>query len=435
MKIALRFALAYIAIAGVYIIVSDWLVLALSHDTEALTRWQHAKGLTFVALSGLMMFGAIYYYVRSQDRAKRQLEEARQSFEQLFLRSPIPAVVYDTKTLRFLAVNNATAAEYGYAIEEFSQLKATDLCRPEDIEKLVSHISRISGAYGGIWTQQRKDGSTFETEIVSHPTIFRGAPARLVTARNISTFQRIEKVLAEAQAVRGEAAEAKSRFLSTISHEMRTPLNGITGCLELMEAEMDTERRRDLVETALKSADQLGTLQERLIQAATVSSKPVRPKPTNIELEPFLQRIVTSFEPLAARKGIKFKLKLNDYLPNRLPLHTGWVEDTLQILIENSVKFSDGGTVEISAKEDAAGSLQIAISDEGIGITEAEQPKIFDSFYQTDQSTSRKHGGLGLGLFVARQLCELMDASLAVHSSPETGSTFVITFSPDGARE
>lgn len=431
MKIALRFALIYIAVASTYILLSDWLILSLTRDPEALTRWQHLKGLAFIGTSGLLIFTFVYYYVRSRDRAQRQLEDASNSFQQLFQRSPNPTVVYDTQTLRFLAVNEATVTEYGYALDEFPKLTVTDLCRPEDLEKALTHIARVSRPYTGHWEHRRKDGSIFEVELVSHPMVFEGKPARLVTVRNITTRKLIEKVLTEAQLARNEGSEMKSRFLSTISHEMRTPLNGISGCLELLESETDPARRNDLSDTAQKSASELLTLIERLIQAAEINNTPARTEIREIELEPFLERITKNFATSAERKNIKLIITVGESLPKSAHLHAEWLEQTLQILIENSIKFSSGGTVQLSVEENAQEGLQFALSDEGIGIAEAEQLKIFDSFYQADQSFSRKYGGLGLGLFVARQLCELMDATLAVHSSPESGSTFVISLPPE----
>lgn len=426
MKIAIRFALVYILVAGVYILLSDWLALQFTSDPQILTQWQHAKGLAFVGISGLLIFASIYYYVRNRDRMQRQLEEASHSFEQLFQRSPIPSVVYDTKTLQFLAVNQATATEYGYSLEEFPKMKVTDLVLDRDIPEVASHIARVSKPYTGHWEHRRKDGSTFEVEIISHPMVFAGTPARLVTARNITTRKLIERVLAEAHISRLEAAEIKSRFLSNISHEMRTPLNGITGCLDFLALENNPERRGEFVETAQQSAAELLALIERLIQASSLANNPARPEPVEVELQPFLRRITDNFVPAAARKNIQLSLAIGASTPAKARVHAIWLEETLQVLLENSIKFSHDGKIEFSTRQTDKG-LQLAISDEGIGIAESDQPKIFDSFYQADQSFTRKYGGLGLGLFVARQICDLMGAELAVRSSPESGSTFVVT--------
>ncbi len=426
MKIALRFALVYILVAGAYIILSDWIVLRGANDASALTRLQHIKGLTFVGMSGLLIFAFIYHYVRSRDRVQNELEEARSSFEQLFQRIPVPTVVYDTRTLRFLAVNQATATEYGYALEDFPRMKVTDMVPERDVPEATRHIARVARSYTGHWEHRRRDGSTFEVEIISHPMLFAGEPARLVTARNITTRKLIEKVLAEAHASRLEAAEIKSRFLSTISHEMRTPLNAITGCLDFLAAETEPQQRREFVETAHQSAADLLRLIERMIQASSLADSPAPLQPQEIEVRAFLRRIVDNFAPVAVRKNIQLTLDIASSLPDKARVHASWLEETLQILLENSVKFSHGGRVAISARP-AADGLQLAISDEGIGIAETEQLKIFDPFYQADQSSSRKYGGLGLGLFVARQLCDLMGAQLAVRSTPEVGSTFVVS--------
>lgn len=431
MKPALRIALSYALLSGLYIVLSDWLAWQVARrDSEILTQWQSIKGLAFVVASGAIIFLLVLHYVRSRDRIQWQLEEARRSFEMLFQRNPIPVVVYDTAELGILAVNQAAVDEYGYTEEEFLRLKLPTLCPAEDLERVLSHVARIKPhPYAGHWRQIRKDGSEFYVEIASHPILFSGCEARLVAAVNISTRKLAEQSLAEAFTVRAEAEAAKTKFLSTISHEMRTPLNAVTGFLDLLAGESDTLRRREYAVIAQRSAGQLLAMIEQMIAAAALTSQPSDRVLTEVEVDPFLRRITDGYFKAAMRKNIKLNLSA-DALPRKAVVDAVRLEETLQILLGNAIKFSNGGTVNVSAslEAEAAGAvLRVSVADEGIGIPAAEQSKVFDSFFQVDQNLTRRYGGAGIGLFVARQLCELMGAALEVKSVDGAGSTFMVS--------
>jgi len=432
MKPAIRIALIYALLSGLYIVLSDYLAHQIArNDPNMITQWQSLKGLAFVAASAVILFFLVLHYARGRDRAERWLEEARDSFEQLFQRNPIPVVVYETEGLKFLAVNQATVEEYGYAQTDFLRMKLSEICLKEELEKVMAHVSRVkTRPYTGQWKQVRKDGSVFEVEMVSHPMTFGGRPARLVAAVNISSRKLTERALAEAFAAKEEAGEAKTRFLSTVSHEMRTPLNAITGCLDLLLKERDERRRAEFVAIAQRSADDLLALIERVIDSAMLSSRTVRRETKEIEMEPFFRRLADGFFHSAMRKSIKLDLAMEPELPRRALLDACRLEEVLQILVGNAIKFSNDGTVKLSVRLRFEGPrvlLEAAVSDEGIGIPAAQQARVFDSFFQVDQDLTRKYGGAGMGLFVAKQLCDLMGAALQVESVAGSGSTFFIT--------
>lgn len=442
MKPAIRIALYYALISGLYIVLSDMAVALLAErNPEAIIGWQNLKGIAFVFLSALVIFFFVLHYVRSRDRTQAQLEEARHSFEQLFQRNPIPVVVYDHDNLSILAANEATAQEYGYTTAELQRMKLTELCLPEEIEKAAAHVARVkTSAYAGPWRQVRKDRSIFDVEIASHPIVFAGRPARLVAAMNVSGRRLVERLAAEAFEAKTEADAAKTRFLATISHEMRTPMNAIIGFLDLLAKERDETRRGEYVAIAQRSADSLLALIERLIEAAGLTG-PARGKRVDltIEPEPFLRRITENFSREAMRKGISMQFKSEGALPRETTLDADRLEAVLHILLGNAIKFSSGGTVQLTATqklEKDRTSLIFLVSDEGIGIPEGQRDKVFEPFFQAEQEMNRAYGGMGLGLFVARQLCDLMGATLEVRASNGTGSTFTVSVpgktGPDG---
>jgi PAS domain S-box-containing protein len=431
MKAALRIAVYYALLSGLYIVFSDWAVdLLSSRNPDVALGWQNLKGISFVLGSAVIIFFLLLRYVRDRNRAEAGREDARRSFEQLFKRNPLPVFVYDTKTLEILAVNEAAVDEYGYSEAEFLKLRLPALHPAEDTEKLLGHLARVQDySYTGHWRHQRKDGSPAEMEIVSHPMPFSNRKARLAVATNIGIRKLTEKALADAFVARLDAEEAKNRFLSTISHEMRTPLNAIIGFLDLLPKERDETLRAEYIAIAQRSAGDLLALIERLIQAASLTgADSVSHDLRDVELAPFLSRITEQYIQPAARKNIRLELQTEESAPRRAVLDAGRVEAILEILVGNAIKFSQGGTIRLGARRGASGrTLLLEVADEGIGIPRDQQGRIFESFFQVDQGQTRKYGGVGMGLFVARQLCDLIGASLEVKSGDGPGSTFSLS--------
>jgi PAS domain S-box-containing protein len=428
MKPAFRIAVYYALLSGLYIVLSDGAVEWFSGSNRGFVLgWQNLKGISFVLVSAVIIFVLLLHYVRSRNLAEARREQARHSFEQLFKRNPLPAFVFDTTSLEILAVNEAAVEEYGYSEEEFLKLILPVIHPVDDTEKLLGHLARVKAyTYTGHWRHRRRDGSPVEVEIVSHPMPFEGREARLAVAMNISIRKLTEKALADAFVARLDAEEAKTRFLSTISHEMRTPLNAILGFLELLPREQEESVRAEYVAIAQRSAGDLLSLVERLIQAASLTGADnIDHDLLDVELAPFLARIAERYKQPAARKKIGLEFEAETGAPRRAVLDASRVEAILEILIGNAVKFSHGGTIRLSAGRGEGGrTLVFSVADEGIGIPRGQRDRVFESFFQVDQGRARKYGGLGLGLFVARQLCDLIGGSLELKSEDGKGSTF-----------
>ena len=142
MKPAIRIALIYALLSGLSIVWSDWAVWQWTRgDADLLTRWQSLKGLAFVAAGAVIIFFLVYHYVRSRHHTQELLEQARDSVEQFSRRNPLLVLVYDTASLRLLAVNDAAVEAEGFKREEF--LTLAKLRGEEDFEKLLAPVSRI----------------------------------------------------------------------------------------------------------------------------------------------------------------------------------------------------------------------------------------------------------------------------------------------------
>lgn len=429
MKPALRIALLYALLSGVYILVSDALAFSLTrHDPDLLNAYQSIKGLGFIAASAAMIFLLVWHYADGQKKALLAAARTHRSFEDLFNRSPLPLFLYDIGNLRFLAVNQAAIDEYGFSRAEFLSMDVTDIRPAEDADKMLAHLSRSKGRpYSGQSRHLRKDGSLIDVEIVSHEMEFEGRAARLAVAANITLRRIAEAAIAQAFASREETDQSKSVFISTISHEMRTPLNAISGFLDLLQTESDPDNRQQYLQLARQSAGELTELVARIIQAAALDRRAVSLRPQTIDLSSYLTRITDGFFVMAKSKAIKLDLRLDPSLPEQVRLDAARLEEVLQILLGNALKFSHSGTVELRASLPPGGPLTLAVADQGIGIAPHLHEHIFDRFTQADQSLTRPHGGMGMGLFLARQLCDLLGAAITVESQNDQGSVFTVT--------
>ena len=245
---------------------------------------------------------------------------------------------------------------------------------------------------------------------------------------NISALKLTEGRLVEALREAEQASRAKSEFLGNMSHEIRTPMNAIMGLARLLEeAPLGRRERAHLAHIKRASSSLLGILNDLLDYAQTDAGQLVleqRP----LELDATLQGIAVLTGPDARAKGIETVFALAPDVPRLLRGDPTRLEQVLLNLVGNAVKFTDSGeivlSVAVAARSPGRVRLRFAVRDTGIGIASADQARLFEPFSQGDSSTGRTHGGVGLGLSIARRLVALMGGSLAVDSSPGLGATF-----------
>ena len=226
------------------------------------------------------------------------------------------------------------------------------------------------------------------------------------------------------------ATQAKSGFLATMSHEIRTPMNGVIGMLELLKYTALGEDQMRYVETASRSADSLLNLINDILDVSKIEAGKIEIEYISYNLYDVIDNSVAQLADSAHTKGLELLCQIDIALPEIVigdPIRTGQV---LLNLISNAVKFTEAGHVIIIATcKSIVGetvNVEIKVSDTGIGIDEKQQPLLFNSFTQADESTTRRFGGSGLGLNIAKKLVELMGGSLSVNSVIGEGSCFCI---------
>jgi signal transduction histidine kinase len=231
-----------------------------------------------------------------------------------------------------------------------------------------------------------------------------------------------------------KASQAKSEFLATVSHELRTPLNAIIGFSEVIMREtlgpVGNEQYRNYMKDIHESGVHLLEIINDILDLTKAEAGKLELVDELVDLQPLIAACCRLMRQRAETARLDFVTEI----PRLLPILRGDSRKIKQVLINllsNSIKFTPpGGRVEIRAEFDAARRLVIAVSDTGIGISEADQARVFQPFVQVDSSLTRRHQGTGLGLSLVRAMVELHGGEVALESALGVGTRVAITFPP-----
>jgi len=240
----------------------------------------------------------------------------------------------------------------------------------------------------------------------------------------LSLVRRMFDALARAEA----ANQAKRRFISMVSHELRTPLNAIIGMADLLRDTHLNREQADMLQTLRGSSRVMLGLVEDVLDFSKIEAGKVVLEKTDFDLHALMNSTCRIVSAQAVAKGVEFVVSIMPEVP---PAVRGDPHHLRQVLINlagNAVKFTEAGSVtvhvSVQSETDARARLKFSIRDTGIGISPEAQAKIFESFAQADESTTRRFGGTGLGTTIAKQLVELMHGRLGLESAVGLGSTF-----------
>ncbi|WP_416878426.1 response regulator [Litorimonas sp.] len=256
-------------------------------------------------------------------------------------------------------------------------------------------------------------------------------------------FARHRDKLAKLLAIKSREAESadrlKTEFLGMVSHELRTPLNGIIGLADLLATSGPTEEVRQRGDIILTSGNILFSLIESIIDMSRLEAGKLQlaPEPTN--LKSVIENNLSEFEDRAAEKGLVFTAFVAPECAQELELDEARVKQCIGTLLCNAMKFTDEGRVHlhVTAEDDPnSGQTEITaiVADTGQGISEDVQSKLFTPFLQADASMTRKHGGSGLRLAIARMLARMMEGDITLNSREGRGSEFTLTFKSASAK-
>lgn len=250
---------------------------------------------------------------------------------------------------------------------------------------------------------------------------------------SIDISQRIkqEKELAIAKEKAEVANNAKSNFIMNISHDIRTPLNGVIGFSKIVEAKETDETKKECIGYIVQSSERLAEYLNEVISMITTKDQ-ITLQHTKFNLSELIHKVGDMFIAESALKNIRIIYDVDSNLPVEIVSDSFRIEKILLNLVGNAFKFSNQGSVTISAKllssDQDKHKISLKVSDEGIGIDEKDQEQIFGQFNRLEPSYSNRYQGFGLGLYIVKSFVDDLQGTISVESELGKGATFEFVF-------
>ncbi len=369
--------------------------------------------------------------VEDRRRTEARLGESELRYRLLFHGNPHPMWVYSRDSLRFLAVNEAAVALYGYAEAEFLQMTIRDIRPPEDVPALTSFIASTEpqASTAGEWRHRRKDGSTIDVAISSHPLPFGGSDAMLVLAQDVTGRKHLEAQLRQAQKM-----EAVGQLAGGVAHDFNNLLTAILGYSQLLRSRLSADPRSELVGHAVeieKAGMRAAGLTRQLL--AFSRQQVLQPKVLDLneailDMDKMLRRLLNAdIELQTVPAPVLSRVKadpgqIEQVILNLVVNARDAMPDGGQLTIETANVYLDGS--QLRGREDLTPGpfVMLAISDNGVGMDESVRARIFEPFYTTKEVGR----GTGLGLSTVHGIVKQSGGHIEAYSELGKGTTFKV---------
>lgn len=352
---------------------------------------------------------AMVQNIDDRKQAEVALLESEERYRMLFAAGSDPILVFDARNGAVVEANTAAEELFGYPAAVFCTLKVGELFEESPTGKteplnLLSHeLRRVPLA-----ELLRSDGNKVPVEITAGRFVWQGRPMTVAIVRDITEQQELEKM--------------KDDMLSSVSHEMRTPLTAMMGFVEfLLENEVERDQQQQFLEIIVKETHRLKELIDNLLNLQRLRAGVVPLREDIVSVEALFHDLLALFEPSSPDHF--FRLDYADHLPP-IQADEGQIFQALRNLVTNAIKYSpEGGAVILGARKREDG-LHLWVRDEGLGIPPADLDRIFDRFYRVSDDGHQKIGGTGLGLPLVKEIIHQHGGEVWAESDGETGSTF-----------
>jgi len=360
--------------------------------------------------------------------------------DRFFTLSPFAMAIIDLKSGAFRRINPGFTDLFGYTLDDLAGVGILDLIHEDDRPGAAERAERARAgeSIGGFESRLRV--SSGEHRIVRWNTMpVPDDGVTYVVGIDVTEEREAHALLVRAKEAAEEASRVKSDFLANVSHEVRTPMNGIIGMTGLVLDTELTPEQRSFMEAVDESARSLLDILSDVLDFSKIQTGvlTLRSAPFNLN-----KSLAESFKTLASRaaeKGVELIYDEAADVPGRLVGDAGRLRQVLVNLVSNAIKFTDEGEVVVRAAVDLRdgddATLRFSVHDTGIGIDDDLRDSIFAAFSQADTSSTRQFGGMGLGLAISSELVGMMGGELTVESVLGEGSTFSFSADFDVAEE
>ena len=382
------------------------------------------------------------------DNFKREAErrESRDRYQALFECAADGILIADHQSV-YVDANESVCRMLGYARDELIGRHARDIVAPEEIQQVAPALDTINSGkvYSREWRFRRKDGSEFTAEVTVNTmpdgrllAMLRDVTAKKQIEHELEAHRHhLESIVAartnDLVAAREQADNAnlaKSSFLANMSHEIRTPMNGIIGMAHLLRRDGITPRQADRLDKIDSAAEHLLNIINDILDISKIEAGKFVLDAAPVAIHQILENVSSILFERVRAAGIELRTEMDSF-PPMLTGDPMRLQQALLNFATNAVKFTEHGSVTLRAlrQGEGADSIQVRfeVEDTGIGIPAEALPRLFHSFEQADNSTTRKYGGTGLGLAISRRLAELMGGMAGVESTQGKGSRFWFT--------
>jgi len=366
---------------------------------------------------------------------EQELAHDRNRLASIADESPYPILELDDQASLLYAnpVMSGLLTRFGYGTDGFPQVAPQNLpdlvrrCLDSDapIQEIASRLpdTRYAWVFCPVKADRHVRGYAVDLTDTQRAKEALHASAEELTAQNL----RLDRALQEAQA----ATHTKAAFLATISHELRTPMNGVIGMTSLLLDAALTPEQRSYAETIRQCGEALLQLINDILECSKIEAGKLELESIEFNLRTTLEDVLKQFAERAESKGLELTGLIHAAVPTGLRGDPGRLRQVLTNLVGNAIKFTEHGdvTVQVYLEEETERDalLRFDVTDSGIGISEDTQGRLFQPFVQADSTMTRRYGGTGLGLSISKQLIELMGGQIGVKSTPDHGSTFWCT--------
>ncbi|MBF0480713.1 MAG: PAS domain S-box protein [Desulfovibrionaceae bacterium] len=283
----------------------------------------------------------------------------------------------------------------------------------------------IASGQDGLVTEDEIRTADGWRHVMTHKILHKDATGEIIGLICVS-FDVTELKRAKESAEAGD--RAKSEFLATVTHELRTPMNGVLGALQLLGLTELNGEQKDYVDTGLLAANNLLKLIDQILEVTRAENKEWEINESEFLVSDLRHSISSAFEPRTRKKQLEFTMEISPDVPDVVIGDAGRIRQALASLVENAVKFTAKGGVKVlieagGREGPGARKLLFSVSDTGIGIPEDQISRVFTPFTQLDASSTRKYQGSGLGLAIVKRLVERMGGVVGIESALGRGTT------------